>query len=175
MKKVAGILLVMLCLAFAATTASGCGDKLLRINRLYRNEAMAANSTVLVYARPNSLLDSASAGSLEKAFKREGYKLLLVNNEHEFALALQSGAADVVIADIADASQVAKLAGKINPLVIPVIAHDDLISELDAKRYAAVIKSPAKPGKYLDAVDRAFDSKLARSNPKLKPASLSAR
>jgi hypothetical protein len=175
MKKIAGISLLVLCVGFAVTSAFACGDKLLRMTRLYRHQPMAANSTVLIYARPKSLLDNASAASLEKAFKEEGYKLLLVNNEREFALALQSGVADVVIADITDASQVGRLAEKATPLVIPVVAKDDLISELDAKRYAAVIKSPAKAGKYLDAVDRAFDSKLARANPKLKPASISAQ
>jgi hypothetical protein len=175
MKKIAGISLTVLCFAIVVTSASACGDKLLRVSRLYRHQAKAGNTTVLVYARPHSLLDNASSASLEKAFKEEGYKLLLVNGEREFTLALQSGAVDVVIADVADASQIGRLAHQTTPLVIPVVAKDDLISELDAKRYAAVIKSPAKPGKYLDAVDRAFDSKLAKSNPKLEPASLTAQ
>ena len=174
MKRLAGISLTVLCLAFVVTTASACGDKLLRLSRLYRHQAKAANNTVLIYARPHSMVDSASSASLEKAFKEEGYKLLLVNSERELTLALQSGAVDVVIADVADASQIGRLANKTTPLVIPVVSKDDLVSEFDAKRYAAVIKSPAKPGKYLDAVDRAFDSKLAKSNPKLKPASFNA-
>jgi DNA-binding NtrC family response regulator len=151
--------------------ASACGDKLLHLNRIHRLHAIGINSTVLIFSRPNSLLEAASGMKFEKAFRDEGYSLLLVNNDRDLAMALQSGAANVVIADIADAAAVRNMKAAAPLQIIPVVAKGDLKSESDAKRYPAVIKSPAKPGKFLDAIDRTFDSNWARQSAKLQATS----
>jgi hypothetical protein len=169
MKKTVTAALVIACVFMAAIAASACGDKLLRLNRIYRHHPMAADTTVLVFARRDSLLDGASTLSLEKVFREDGYRLLLVNNERELVRALQAGVADVVIADIVDAASIGNMVEAKSILVIPVVAKGDLRSESDAKHYVAVIRSPAKAGKFLDAVDRPFDSKLQHQNAKLQP------
>jgi hypothetical protein len=93
-----------------------------------------------------------------------------VNNDHDLAMALQSHAADVVIADIADAPAIAESATAARILIIPVINKDDRISAANAKRFVAVIKTPAKPGKFLDALDRAFDSReMHQDHAKVQP------
>ncbi len=84
------------------TTASACGDKLLYLSRIYHHHSLADN-TVAVYARPNSVLENVAALNLDKAFHEAGYRLILVRSDHDLANALQSGAADIIIADIADA------------------------------------------------------------------------
>jgi hypothetical protein len=152
--------------------AWACGDKLLHLSRIYRMHGPA--KTVMVFARPNSLLENVAALNLDRAFREEGYHLLLVNSDHDLALALQSGVADVVIADIADAAVIARLGASKIP-IIPVVSKDDPKSEADAKGYVTSIKSPAKVGKFLDAIDRAFDSKSVRQNAKLQPVSASVR
>jgi hypothetical protein len=150
--------------------AGACGDKLLHLSRIHRRNALPGNGTVVVFSRPNSLLENAASINLAKAFQDVGLKLRLVNSERELEEAIQFGFADVVIVDFADVGLVHRLSSNTSPLVVPVIAKGDVKSESDAKHYVAVIKSPAKSGKFVDAVDRAFDADWARGNSKIASA-----
>src|SRR5215831_12886431 len=154
-----------LVLAFAIA-ASACGDKLLHLSRIHRFHALAGNGSVVIFARPNSLLENAASFQLEKAFKNEGLRLRLVSTDHEFAEAIQSGKVDVVILDTADKDAVRRLTPATSPLVVPVIAKGDVKAEADAKHFAAVIKSPAKSGKFVDAVDHAVETQSPQQEPK---------
>ena len=87
----------------------------------------------------------------------------MVNNDHDLAMALQSHAVDVVIADIADTSALEQPANAAKVPIIAVINKDDSASAL-TKHFVAVIRMPAKPGKFLDALDRAFESKEMRQD-----------
>jgi hypothetical protein len=176
MKKAAvASVAVILCVLSSATTVSACGDKLLYLSRIYRHHR-PANNTVAIFARPNSLLENAAALKLDKIFHEEGYHLLLVNSEHDLAMALQSGAADVVISDIADVEFIQQRVSAAKIPIIPVIGKDDPRSADNAKRYVAVIKSPVKPDKFLDALDRAFESKeMRRNRPKAQAIRVSLR
>jgi hypothetical protein len=171
MKKPVITFAIVFCfLCLSAATAWACGDKLLFLSRIYRHHGTAGN-TVAVYARPHSLLENASAEELSKAFHQEGYHLLLINNDHDLAMALQSHAADVVIADIVDTAAIGESATAARILIIPVINKDDPASAASAKRFVAVIKSPAKTGKFLDALDRAFESgEKHQDHTKVQPA-----
>jgi hypothetical protein len=171
MKKTA--VAFVFCYGLLNTAAWACGDKLLHLSRIYRMHGL--DKTVMVFARPDSLLENVAALNLDKAFREEGYHLLLVNSNHDLALALQSGAADVVIADIADAAVIARSGAASKIPIIPVVSKNDPKSEADAKGYVASIKSPAKAGKFLDAIDRAFNSKSVRENARLQPVSASIR
>jgi ketopantoate hydroxymethyltransferase len=133
----------------------------------------SATVTVLIYSRPDSLLKNAADLHLEETFREEGYKVLFVKSQRELALAIQSGVGDVVIADIADAPSIVRMASPASFVVVPVLAEGYKESELDSRSYAATIKSATKPGRYLDAVDRALDSKQARQNAKLRTGSAS--
>lgn len=158
-------------LCLSAASAWACGDKLLFLSRIYRHRGSSGN-TVAVYARPHSLLASASADELSKPFHREGYHLLLVSNDHDLAMALQAHAADVVIADIADAAAIEALPTAAKVPIIPVINKDDRASAARAKGFIAVIRLPAKPGKFLDALDRAFESReMHQDHAKVQPVS----
>jgi hypothetical protein len=160
----------VLCLLLANTSAPACGDKLLHLSRIHRRHTNS-NFAVLVYSRPDSLLQNAADLHLEKTFHDEGYSVLFAKSEREVALALQSGAANAVISDIADAESVARLKSPIPFLLIPVLAKGDNRSEDSVRQYPATIKAPARPDRYLDALDRAFDSKLGRQTAKLQPIS----
>ena len=142
---------------------SACGDKLLYLSRIYRHHSLI-NNTVAVFARPNSLLENASALHMEKTFHDEGYNLLLVNSDRDMAMALQSGAADVIIADVADVAGIQESASAARIPIIPVVRKDDSRSAADVKRYVAVIKAPVKPEKFMEALDREFESKGMHTN-----------
>ena len=75
---------------------------------------------------------------------------MLVSSDRDLAMAIQSKAADVIIADIADVEAIDQPASAARIPIIPVIKKDDSRSEADAKHYLVVIKSPVKPGKFLD-------------------------
>ena len=163
MKLTSAITLGVLSTAIAA---SACGDKLLHISRIHRSHTPAANGLVVVFARPNSLLENAAGFHLEKAFKDEGLGLRLVSTDSQLEEVIRSGKADVVIVDIADKDVVRSLASSTPLLVVPVIAKGDPKGEADAKHFSAVIKSPAKSGKFVDAVDRAVDAQWAQQEPR---------
>ena len=163
MKRKAILFTSVFCfLCLSAATAGACGDKLLFLSRIYRLHGTSTN-IVGVYARPHSLLANSSAEELSKTFHQEGYHLLMVNNDHDLAMALQSHAVDVVIADIADTSALEQPANAAKVPIIAVINKDDSASAL-TKHFVAVIRMPAKPGKFLDALDRAFESKEMRKD-----------
>ena len=154
---------VSLCLLLSASSGMACGDKLLYLSRIYRHHS-TAGSTVAVFARPNSLLANAAELGLDKAFHEEGYHLLLVNNDRDLMLALQSGAADVVIADISDVAIIQGAASETKVPIIPVFDRSDSTGKAQARKYATTIKSPVKSDKLLDALDQAFDSREIRKS-----------
>ena len=174
-KKAIASASVFFSLVLGTPAMLACGDKLLHLSRIYRHHG-SADSTVAVFARQNSLLDNVAALKLDKAFHDEGYKLLLINSDRDLEMAVQAGAADIIIADIADAGAIQQTASAAKIPIIPVIKSDDSKSAAEAKHYLAVIKSPVKPDKFLDALDRAFDSREMRdSHAKVQVSSVSLR
>jgi hypothetical protein len=161
MKKLA--LVAVASFLVSATAALACGDKLLYLSRIYRRHETASR-TVAVFARPNSLLGNTAALNLSKVFHEEGYHLLLVSSERDLTMALQSGVADVIIADIADVDSIQQRVGEATVPIIPVISRDDARGKVEAKRYVATIKAPMKPVSFLYALDRAFDSREMRQS-----------
>ena len=159
--------LVLFVLA-SAIASFACGDKLLHLSRIHRLHPSTVEGAVVVFARPNSLLDNAASLHLEKAFKDEGLAVRLVSSEDELAEIVQSGKAVVVIVDISDKDVIQRLPAATSLLVVPVIAKGDLASQADAKQFPAMIKSPAKSGKFVDAVDRAVDAQWDKQEPKQK-------
>ena len=136
-----------------------CGVKLLHLSRIYRHHN-AAPITVAVFARPNSLLSNARALNLAKSFQEEGYRLLLVDNDQDLILALQSGAADLVISDMTDVETIREPALQAKVPIIPVFGKDDSRSKAESRQYVASVKTPLKPDKFLDALDQALDSRV---------------
>ncbi|HEX6880016.1 MAG TPA: hypothetical protein VF135_06610 [Terriglobales bacterium] len=167
MKKTAAIT-VLLYIMLAGTSLWACGDKLLHLSRIHRFHGRLPQATVLIFARPSSLLENASKLRLQKEFREEGYTVLIVKNDRELALALQAGVADAVVADLTDVGGLQRLPSAKRLLIIPVFAKGDRRGEAEARNYPAAIKAPAKAGRFLAAIDRAVYSKQARQNAKLQ-------
>jgi DNA-binding NtrC family response regulator len=144
----------------SATAAFACGDKLLHLQRIHRGKA--ASVSVVIFSRPDSLLQDAATPQLIRAFQGEGHKLTFVKSDRDLRAALEAGVADVVIVDVADAGLLTDT--RVEAVsVIAVVAKSDRQGVATAKRYAAVLKSPAKPDNFLDAVDRALDARPSNS------------
>lgn len=175
MRKKFTVPLIVLSILLTAVDTSACGDKLLHLSRIHRPHASNGRDVVLIFARPGSLLSDAASLNLEKAFREEAYHVILAKTESELALALQANVPDVLIADVQDLASVAHLTASPSLITIPVIAKADRKNAAEARRYPAVIKVPAKAGKFLDAVDIAFESKPVRQQAKLQPVSQPVR
>ena len=153
---------LVVCVLINTISGSACGDKLLYLNRIYRHHG-SATTTIAVFSRPNSLLENIAGLNLSRSFHETGYHLLLVNTYPDLTMALQSGAADVVIADIADVPRIQEQALKAKVPIIPAFSKDRF-DKHEAKQFVASIKAPVKPDNILDALDRAFESREMRQN-----------
>jgi hypothetical protein len=174
MKKMTAVSLVFLVL-LSAPGASACGDKLLHLSRIHRPHSAYASVSVVLFSRPDSALEEATTLPLAKAFRGAGHRLQLVASERELIAAIKSGAADVVIVDMADVPLVRAMDPPAALLLVPMVPKHAGRSDSTAKAYDAVIQSPAKPGKFVDAVDRALDAQWARQNSKPQKQSIFAR
>jgi hypothetical protein len=166
---------VCMVLLSAPTRAHGCGDKLLHLNRNVQRQKVAASTpgSVLVFSRAKSLLENASSLNLDSALRHERHKLAIARTDTELSDALKFGTYDVIIVDIADVAMAQRAAATVRPepLVVPVVSKDQRAQLEDAaRRFVAVIKSPAKADKFVDAVDRAMDVKSARDRTKVVAA-----
>jgi len=157
--KRTGVVALALVVLISSPSASACGDKLLRLTRLHRGKTTPVS--VVVYARPNSLLQDVATMQMNKAFQSEGHKLTVIKSGRDLEAALQAGVADVLIADVSDASTVPG-ASRTAPPIVAVAAKADREGLSAAKRFDAVVKAPAKPDNFLDAVDQALESKSNR-------------
>jgi hypothetical protein len=101
---------------------------------------------------------------MSRAFQGAGHKLTLVRTDVDLRAALQAGVADVVIADLADASS---LPGTRFP-VVAVVAKGDREAIEAAKRFDALVKAPAKPDTFLDAVDHALEGRASKNSKNLR-------
>jgi len=117
--------------------------------------------SVVVFSRPGSLLQDAVSPRLARVFEREGHNLTVVKSDRDFRAALEAKVGDVVMIDVADASVIAD--SPVQPAaVIAVVAKSDRQGIAAAKRFAAVMKFPAKPDDFLDAIDRALDAPMSK-------------
>ncbi|HET7104553.1 MAG TPA: hypothetical protein VFI20_10750 [Terracidiphilus sp.] len=154
---------ICLCLLLGAVSARACGDKLLYLSRIYLHR-VTVNRTVAVYARPGSLLADVAALGLARTFRADGYQLLLIDNDRDLTLALQSGAPDVVIADAADIDSIRQRASAAKVPIIPVIGKSVAWHKAEARQYVATIKTPLKTDRFLDALDKAFGSEVMHAS-----------
>jgi hypothetical protein len=173
MKKKASIILICALVLLSAPDASACGDKLLHLSRIHRLKF--ANTSIVVFSRPKSILESLEHLRLTKDFQDAGYRFALVNNDRDLEIAIQSGKVGVLILDMMDAPLVQSMNPPASLLLVPVITKETRRIEADIKAYPAVIKTPAKSGKFVDAVDRALYAQWTRQKSKTPQQSLFAR
>jgi DNA-binding NtrC family response regulator len=148
-----------------------CGDKFLVPSRGARFRFRVVDresATVLLYARPGSALaETLRTLSVEARLRTAGYRPTLVGSREEFASACRRGGWDVVVVDLADASDVDRLSTSWAPLVLPVAQGVPRAAVDEAKRqYRLVLKSPTKYRAFLDAIDEAIAVRTrARARP----------
>lgn len=144
------------------TSALACGDKFLVAGRGARFQRGGSHAlVVLIYAPPSSVLKSGTEDvSFEKTLSRAGYHPAVAATPEELARALKERPPGLVLADIADAGTVDKLApsGAARPAIVPVLAKASRQQFEEARKtWGVALKSPASGDSLLDAVDEAVE------------------
>ena len=156
--------LVLLGLLLVGAIAWACGDKLMLV--------MGSQFSQIKPLHPAAILaypgQSASAALIrgfqsQPAFRKAGHRFQLVEDSAGLADALRIGKYDVVVADVANASelsqQVSSAASK--PVLLPVAFKASKEEQFAAqKKYHCLLKAPGNTDNYLEAIDQAMELKL---------------
>ncbi|HET7294831.1 MAG TPA: hypothetical protein VFM88_20580 [Vicinamibacteria bacterium] len=138
-----------------AGEAFACGDKFLVSGRgtRYQRPKTARAASVLIYANPASGLPSAVGKlPLESVLKREGHRSTTAESLEQLAALLAGGRYDIVLAATSVVDAVAELLGG-EPDAPVVVAFCP--KGAGAAKDVRCVKTPAKEGALLEAIDRA--------------------
>jgi len=150
-----------------------CGDKLLLLGRGIRFQSRHTPhaATVLLY------LPAATGGGgtladpkLESALREAHHQVRAVGTRDELTTALRDGRYDVVLADVAEASEVQRTLAAADAVVLPVVyllgpagrPEKKADAARAKKEFSAVLEIPGRPGHYCAMVDKAMELKLKR-------------
>ena len=139
----------------------GCGNKFLvssRGTRFGKAPIARAEASILVYASPTSpMSDAVGNVPVEQILVEAGYQPITVTDPGELDQALQQGAWDLVVADLADSADLrARLEGIDAPMVVPVLYQPTRAVMAQAKKeYERVVKAPLKSHRFVQTIDDA--------------------
>ena len=161
--------LSLLGLFLVGAIAWACGDKLMLV--------MGSRSSQIKPLHPAAILaypgQSASAPLIrglqsQPAFRKAGHRFQLVEDYAGLDNALKTGKYDLVVADVANASdlsqQLSSAASK--PVLLPVAFKASKAEQSAAqKKYHCLLKAPGNPENYLEEIDQAMELKLKGATP----------
>ena len=163
-RRLAAGILLSFALWSAGPVLLACGDKFLVVSRGTRFErpAMRHAARILVYANPISgFAKSLATAPMERTLRKAGYDPMMVISADQLDKALTGGEWDLVLADLADASDIQRrLRAGTSPRLLPVVSGGTGATVKDAKKqYGRVLKSTAKGQSLLDAVDEILSAR----------------
>jgi len=154
-----------------------CGDKLLLLGRgiRFQSRHTPRAASVLLFLPEGMRAGGALADpKLESALREAHHQVRAVGTRDELSAALREGQYDVVLADVADASEIQRTLATADAVVLPVVyllaPSDRPEKKADAarvaKEFSAVLQVPGRPGHYCAIVDKAMELKLKRDRSK---------
>jgi hypothetical protein len=161
-------LLILPGLLLVAAVAWACGDKLMLV--------MGARSLQIRPVRPALILAyPGQTGSatlirdlqLQRAVKKAGHRIQVVEDLAGLDKALKGGKYDLVMADVANANELSQrvLSAPSKPVLLPVAFQASKeVQSAAQKKYHCLLKAPGNPENYLAAIDQAMDWKLKTIN-----------
>jgi ABC-type amino acid transport substrate-binding protein len=147
----------------AAPVAWACGDKLMLVMGARHLLFKSHPAAILAFpgtSRSSALIRSLSA---QPALQKAGYRFQVVEDFSGLDSALKSGKYDLVIADLADATDLNQhVSTDASKAVVLPVAYQASKQEqsLAQKKYHCLLKAPGSTDNYLDAIDLAMDWKL---------------
>jgi hypothetical protein len=161
--------LSLLGLFLVGAIAWACGDKLMLV--------MGSRSSQIKPLHPAAILaypgQSASAALIrglqsQPAFRKAGHRFQLVEDYAGLDNALKAGKYDLVVADVANASDLSQQLSSAasRPVLLPVAFKASKAEQSAAqKKYHCLLKAPGNPENYLEAIDQAMELKLKGATP----------
>lgn len=145
-----------------ATIAWGCGDKLMLIMGSSQVRSRHPGA-ILVF--PGQYASAPLIRGLrdQPAFRAGKLRFQLVEDSAALDNALKSGKYDVLVADVAEASELSQQLSSApsRPVLLPVAFKASKEEQSAAqKKYHCLLKAPSNPENYVDAIDRAVELKL---------------
>jgi CheY-like chemotaxis protein len=158
------VLLVPVSLLLTAAVALACGDKLMLIMRATSSQVRSHHpAVILAYPGQNASAALIRNLQLQPAVRKAGHRFQVVENPAGLDNALKASNYDLVLADVANASEVREhvSAAPFKPVVLPVAFKASKEEQSAAqKKYHCLLKAPIDPENYLAAIDQALDWKL---------------
>jgi hypothetical protein len=153
-----------------------CGEKLLLLGRgiRFQSRHTPRAASVLLYLPQSATGQRLTDPNLESALKEAGHAVRAVTSNADLESALRSGAYDVVLANVTDASDLdrAQAVTAVNAVVLPAVylvasaqqVKQQTKADRDnaSKTFGVMVEVPGRPGHYCAAVDKAMDLKLKR-------------
>jgi hypothetical protein len=144
-----------------------CGDKSLSAGGIRFERARVARypASILILAQPNSRVSAAARElKLQHTLQEVGYTYREVTSWAEADAALASGRFNVVMADLAEGTDLQQRvkASPSQPVVVP-IAYGLTKAETTqaAKRYRFLVKAPSRSAQYLSTIADAVRSRAS--------------
>jgi hypothetical protein len=157
MRRLLGALLLVTSLLLSSPAAYSCGDKLLIIGRPLHFKTRAAS--ILAYVAPGSALEPMLASQQwTTAITKGKHRVVVILTPERLSQVLKGERFDLILIAWADATvSPAQLADTAFPaVVVPVVESVSRETLRNAeKEYGVAMKSTAKSGDYLSAIDRA--------------------
>jgi hypothetical protein len=157
-------LFIPLGLLLVGTFAWACGDKLMLVmgSRLALMKPLHP-AAILAYTGQGPSAAIMKGFQSQPAFKKAGHRFQFVDDSTGLDAALKAGKYDVVMADVAQASELSQEVSSApsKPILLPV-AYKVSKQEQSAaqKKYHCLLKAPGDTDNYLAAIDQAMELKL---------------
>jgi hypothetical protein len=162
------ILTAAFLLAFAVGHESllACGDKFFvvgRGDRFSRAYASLNPGSIVIYTGGGSETSKALAdGRLQKYFTRAGHRVQVASDGAALTKVLQSGAIDIVLADIDEALLLVPgvNAASSKPTLMPVEGKQSAASSAARHQFMATLKTTDKINGFLAKIDNAMKDRM---------------
>ncbi|MBI4471205.1 MAG: hypothetical protein HY646_00960 [Acidobacteria bacterium] len=150
-----------------------CGDKLMMLGRGIRFQSRHTPRAASVLLYLSTTTHALNDPKIESALTEAGHKLRSVTTREELTAALSTGQYDVVLTDLAEASELQRSLTTDQANMIVVLPAVYLLApgnpqakKTDTKKaaqeFGVVLPVPARPGHYCAMVDKAMELKLKR-------------
>ncbi len=150
---IAGVFLAV-SLPAISIDAFACGESMFRVGKgvHYRAYSAPIPGSILVYARTDQ--EQALAAQLKEA----GHKVLIVSNDADLAMKMQSQQFDVVVAPYSKRDEVEAQSVEIasRPDWVPVVENGTPEFKIAKSRYAHTVSADDGIRKYLKAIHRSL-------------------
>jgi hypothetical protein len=159
--------LILLGLLLTAVAAWACADKLTLIMGARSSMVRSHPALILAYPGQNGSATLIRNLQLQPAVRKAGHRVQVVEDSAGLDNALKAAKYDVVVADLANATEVNQhlSSAPSKPVLLPVAFKTSKEEQSAAqKKYHCVMKAPSDADNYLTAIDQAMEWRLKAVN-----------